>query len=320
MACSVESFRPMASENCRRLLQLRRALVPRGRLAPAAAGGELPLVGIIDMENKDGTIYAGGADDELLERLELEGTASVVYTGAASIEEVDPALLCRLSAVMLRRCPFGAPQLALLPQLKAVLRMGAGYDNVDTEACAAVGVTACNCPDAWVEEVADTTLCLMVALIRRTFDLANFVAAGGGWTRQAELQQRGITRIRGLRLGIVGLGRIGTAVAMRARGFGFEMAFYDPFLPAGVEKGFAMRRAVSFDALVESCDVISFHCPKTPQTTGMLSKATLPRADHPGLFVVNCARGGIADEAALLAGLQGKVLPSIQRQFLRANA
>jgi D-3-phosphoglycerate dehydrogenase len=65
----------------------------------------------------------------------------------------------------------------------------------------------------------------------------------------------------------------------------------------------AMRRATSFQTLVDTCDVISFHCPKTPETEGMLSEATLPAGDHPGLFVVNCARGGIADEAALLAGL-----------------
>jgi len=73
----------------------------------------------------------------------------------------------------------------------------------------------------------------MLALIRRTFDLVKMVAAGDGWTRQADLQQKGITRVRGMRLGIVGMGRIGTAVAQRARAFGFEMSFYDPTLPAG---------------------------------------------------------------------------------------
>jgi phosphoglycerate dehydrogenase-like enzyme len=104
--------------------------------------------------------------------------------------------LSEVSAVLLRRCPFGEEQLAKLPKLKVILRMGAGYDNVDTDACTAAGVIACNCPDAWVEEVADSTLCLMIALIRRTFDLVKMVSAGEGWTRQADLQQKGITRIR----------------------------------------------------------------------------------------------------------------------------
>jgi lactate dehydrogenase-like 2-hydroxyacid dehydrogenase len=257
-----------------------------------AAATELPLVGVIDMENKDGTIYDGtgggdGANSErLIEREELEGVARVVYTGAASIEEVDPALLKQLSAVLLRRCPLGAAQLAAMPSLRAVVRMGAGYDNVDTGACTAAGVVACNCPDAWVEEVADSTLCLTIALIRRVFELTRLVSAGRGWTRQADLQQKRISRLRGMRLGIVGLGRcstrlaaagviphasrrpartrpvltgismcrtcgleptlraagtnaharIGTAVLQRARAFGFELAFYDPHLPPGVEK------------------------------------------------------------------------------------
>eukprot|EP01048_Picozoa_sp_COSAG05_P000908 COSAG05_NODE_28_length_29121_cov_56.951933_25_plen_362_part_00 len=310
---------------------LRRQVQTTTRLS-STASGELPLVGIIDMENKDGTIYSGGDDSDLLEQHELAGVATVVYTGAASIEEVDSALLDRFSAVMLRRCPFGAPQLSALPKLRAILRMGAGYDNVDTEACSAAGVIACNCPDAWVEEVADTTLCLMVALIRRSFDLANFVAAGGGWTRQAELQQKRIKRIRGMKLGIVGLGRIGTAVSMRARAFGFELAFYDPYLPAGAEKGHGgMRRTTSFQELVETCDVISFHCPKTMETTGLLNGANMPGRDHPGLYVVNCGRGGVVDEEAVLAGLaQGRLLgvaldsvegePNLPRALLEAQA
>lgn len=194
--------------------------------AAAAAESDLPIVAIIDMENKDGTIYSGVGDDTI-ELNELLGTAKVsrlahfyrlfkshqpqcppprptapicclqvVYTGAASIEEVDQDLLTEVSAVLLRRCPFGEKQLAKMPKLKVVLRMGAGYDNVDTEACSRADVIACNCPDAWVEEVADSTLCLMLALIRRTFDLVKMVSAGGGWTRQAELQQKGISRVR----------------------------------------------------------------------------------------------------------------------------
>jgi C-terminal binding protein len=323
----------------RRLQHVRAALQGLATV-PTAAGAELPVVAIIDMENKDGTIYSGAGDDTI-EMDELEGTATVVYTGAANIEEVDPELLPRLSAVLLRRCPFGAEQLAKLPNLKVILRMGAGYDNVDTEACSAAGVIACNCPDAWVEEVADSTICLMIALIRRTFDLVQMVSAGEGWTRQADLQQKGITRVRcvrlapsyiqprashhpappcplladasrssggrvrsGMRLGIVGMGRIGTAVAQRARAFGFELSFYDPYLSAGAEKGFGgFVRHTSFEDLVANSDVLTFHCPLTETTRGMLNAATLPSSDHPGLFVVNCARGGIAEEDAIIAGL-----------------
>lgn len=144
----------------------------------------LPLVGVIDMENHDGTIYTSNSAANEIEQLELCGTASVLFTGAASIEEVDPSLLNKFSAILLRRCPLGAEQLALLPNVKCVLRMGAGYDNVDIHACTAASVIACNCPDAWVEEVADSTLSCMLALLRRTLQLSAFVSSGGGWTRQ----------------------------------------------------------------------------------------------------------------------------------------
>jgi phosphoglycerate dehydrogenase-like enzyme len=144
-----------------------------------------------------GTIYTPLSAAEAIESIELNGTASVCYTGASSIEDVNPTLLERFSAVLLRRCPFGPDQLVALPNLKCVLRMGAGYDNIDTDACVAAGVVACNCPDAWVEEVADSALSLMLAIVRHSFALNSFVSSGGGWTRQAALPSRGIRRIRG---------------------------------------------------------------------------------------------------------------------------
>ena len=78
--------------------------------------------------------------------------------------------------ILAARFDVGWPQLKLLPRVKAVIRMGAGYDNIDTKACADANVIACNCPDAWVEEVADSTLCLLLAIIRRTFDLCELVS------------------------------------------------------------------------------------------------------------------------------------------------
>ena len=231
--------------------------------------------------------------------------------------------------MLLRRCAFGPAQLAALPSLKCVLRMGAGYDNIDTDACASAGVVACNCPDAWTEEVADSALSLTLAIIRRSVQLSAFVSSGAGWTRQAALPRKGIRRIRGahlrsgasshstrhpcvcsrcnlhyagLRLGLVGLGRIGTAVAQRARAFGFEVAFYDPERPAGTEKGLGgLGRHDSFEALLATSDVVSFHCPLTSESSNLLSRAALESLDaQRGLYVVNTARGGVLDEAALL--------------------
>ena len=207
-----------------------RQLAAQLRWCGGAAGEALPLVVIVDMENSDGSIYKGDEPD-LIERDELAGVAEVVYTGADSIEDIDPALLAQAVGVLLRRCPFGAPQLAALPQLKSIVRMGAGYDNVDIPATQAAGVVASNCPDAWVEEVADHALGLLLALYRRTLHLVE-TASAGGWTRQANLQQQKMKRIRGQRLGVVGVGRIGTAVILRAKAFGFALSIYDPGLPS----------------------------------------------------------------------------------------
>eukprot|EP00937_MAST-01D_sp_MAST-1D-sp2_P005988 g5988.t1 len=274
------------------------------------------------MENKEGSIYTPATAAEQLEQHELADTADVVYTGAASIEAVDPALLGRFEAVMLRRCAFGAPQLALLPRLRHVMRMGAGYDNVDVAACAAAGVVASNCPDAWVEEVADNTMSLMLCLLRRTAHLSAFVAAGGGWTRQAALGTLGVRRLRGLRLGIVGLGRIGTAVAQRARAFGLALSCYDPYLPPGAEKGHGgMGRVLSFEELLRGADIISFHCPLTAETRHMLDRAALRECVGAGrgLFVVNAARGGVLDEAAVLGALRDGRLAGVALDTLESE-
>ena len=183
--------------------------------------------------------------------------------------------------------------------------MGAGYDNVDLDACSAAAVVVSNCPDAWTEEVADHTVALMLALLRQTPELTRIVAAGEGWTRQAGLQRLGLRRLRGLRLGIVGLGRIGTAVAQRCRPFGFDLVFFDPHRPAGTEKGLGgLRRCATFAELLATVDVLSFHCPLSPETHHMLDAAALAaRRPDSGLVVVNAARGGVIDEAALLAAL-----------------
>jgi lactate dehydrogenase-like 2-hydroxyacid dehydrogenase len=288
----------------------RHGIVTTARRAPRAypyraltSRTALPLVGIIDLENRDGTIYAPDDHARQIESHELNGTARVVFTGASCIEDVEPALARDFSAVLLRRCELGESQLAAMPALRSVIRMGAGYDNIDLSACSARGVIASNLPDAWSEEVADSTLALMLGLTRHSFELSRFVAGGGGWTRQATLPARGMRRLRGRRLGIVGIGRIGTAVALRARAFGMEIAFYDPHVPPGTEKALGgLVRAASFGELVTGADVLSFHCPLTPETRHMLSRDSLQLAPR-GLYVVNTARGGVLCEEALLEAL-----------------
>ena len=127
-------------------------------------------------------------------------------------------------------------------------------------------------------------------------------ASAGGWTRQANLQQQKMKRIRGQRLGVVGVGRIGTAVILRAKAFGFALSFYDPGLPAGAEKGLGVARADSFEELVAGSDAITFHCPYSASSRHLPKAGNMPPAGT-GLVVVNCARGGLIEEAALIDAL-----------------
>ena len=159
------------------------------------------------------------------------------------------------------------------------------------------GGAVCNVPDYGTSEVADHALALMLALLRGTATYHDALRSDprAGWRFNAAPSVR---RVRGLTFGVVGMGRIGTAAAMRARGFGMEIAFYDPGLPSGMEIALDARRAGSLRELVETCDVLSLHCPATAATKNMIDAALLRHA-KPGLVLINTARGSLVDLDAL---------------------
>lgn len=152
--------------------------------------------------------------------------------------------------------------------LRIIVRIGSGVDNIDVKAAGELGIAVCNVPGYGVEEVADSTLCLILNLYRRTYWLANMVREGKKFTGPEQVREaaQGCARIRGDTLGIVGLGtqpnlnftvvdgpchpvffprltgRIGSAVALRAKAFGFNVIFYDPYLPDGIERSLGLTR------------------------------------------------------------------------------
>ncbi|KAJ4450754.1 hypothetical protein ANN_02184 [Periplaneta americana] len=136
--------------------------------------------------------------------------------------------------------------------LRIIVRIGSGVDNIDVKAAGELGIAVCNVPGYGVEEVADTTLCLILNLYRRTYWLANMVREGKKFTGPEQVREaaQGCARIRGDTLGIVGLGRIGSAVALRAKAFGFNVIFYDPYLPDGIEKSLGLTRVYTLQGNV----------------------------------------------------------------------
>jgi len=184
-----------------------------------------------------------------------------------------------------------------LERCKVIVRPGVGYDGIDLLAARERGIPVCNVPDYGTEEVADSTLGMALSLARGTHFLNSRLKRGlGAWNVD---QATPIHRLRGRRFGIVGCGRIGAAVALRAKAFGFEVAFYDPYVRDGVDKALGIQRVESLKGLLESACILSVHCPLTSETCGMIGREQI-RAMAQGSVLINTARGGIVDTMAVI--------------------
>jgi phosphoglycerate dehydrogenase-like enzyme len=180
-----------------------------------------------------------------------------------------------------------------------VVRNGVGFDNVDVAAATRLGIVVCNVPDYGTEEVADHTIALMLALLRGLPEALADVAAGH-WNWKVCLANR---RLRDLSLGIIGCGRIGTAVALRAKAFGLRIGFYDPYVSAGYEKALGVCRSSDLNSLLEQSDVVCVHVPLTAETFHLIAATELARMKQ-GSFLINTARGPVVDGRALAEGLR----------------
>ena len=192
------------------------------------------------------------------------------------------------------------------PRLKLIANFGNGVDHIDVPAAQRRGITVTNTPDVLTEDTADMTMALMVAVPRRLLEGARMIREDRfqGWSPTHMLGHR----LFGKRLGIIGMGRIGMAVARRARGFGMAVHYHNrrrlhPDLETEVEATYWE----SLDQMLARMDVISIHCPHTPATFHLLSERRL-KLLKPTAYVINLARGEIVDERALVMLLkEGKL-------------
>jgi C-terminal binding protein len=185
-----------------------------------------------------------------------------------------------------------------LKNCRGIVRAAVGYDNIDIDCAARRGVPVAVVPDYGTEEVADHTLALILALVRK-LPVVDRHVRDGGWDWRAVGR---VLRLRGARLGIVGFGRIGSAVARRAQAFGIEVAFYDPYTPSGVDKVHAVIRHETLNELLDWSQIVSIHVPLTAETRHLIGRAEMERM-HPQTVLVNTARGEVIDQRALLDGL-----------------
>jgi len=236
----------------------------------------------------------------------LKDVATVAFCDAQSTSEIHEKVLNEaVGAMLYHHITLSKEDLKKFKALRVVVRLGTGMDNVDVKAAGELGIAVCNVPGCGVEEVADSTLCMILNLYRRTFWLANMVREGKKVTGPESLAEaaQGSARIRGDTLGIVGLGRVGTAVALRAKVFGFNVIFYDPYLPDGIEKSLGITRVYTLQDLLFQSDCVTLHCSLNEHNHHLINDYTIKQM-RPGAFLVNTARGGLVDEQALAAALK----------------
>ena len=182
-------------------------------------------------------------------------------------------------------------------QLKLIASFGTGVDHIDLAAAKARGITVTNTPGVLTEDTADVAMALMLAVPRRIAE-GNQVARSGEWTGWSPTGMLG-HRINGKRLGIIGMGRIGTAVARRARGFGLSIHYHNrkPVHPE-TEAELEATYWDSLDQMLGRVDIVSVNCPHTPATNHLLTRELLSMM-QPSAYLVNTSRGEVIDEAAL---------------------
>lgn len=201
--------------------------------------------------------------------------------------------------------PLSAEVIGAAPGLRVIAQIAVGHDNVDVAAATARGIVVTNTPDVLTESTADLTMALLLATARRLPQAERFLRAGR-WQRWAVDLLAG-TDVHGRTLGIVGLGRIGRAVARRARGFGMRLLYAAP-RPAPEEvAGELQARHVPLDQLLARSDFVTLHVPLTAATRHLIGVDELARMPRHALLI-NTSRGPVVDEAALCAALEEGVI------------
>jgi D-3-phosphoglycerate dehydrogenase len=237
--------------------------------------------------------------EEGLERLRAEpGIELVVDTKLAQDVPALKRALGEADGIVIRSgTQLTAEVLEGKSRLKAIVRAGVGVDNIDVAAATRRGIVVMNTPGGNTVSTAEHTLALLLALARNVAK-ANDSLKAAKWERNKFTG----TQLEGKTLGVVGLGRVGLAVAKRAQGFGMTVVGFDPFLAAEKAQELGIESVQRLDDLWPRCDFLTLHTPMTAETRNLIGAAELARM-KPSVRIINCARGGLIDEAALLEAL-----------------
>ncbi len=234
----------------------------------------------------------------------LRATPDIQFDVRHGLTEADlAAIIGEYDGVLIRSAvKITAPILAKPGKLAVIARAGVGVDNVDVDAATAAGVLVLNTPDANTVSTAEHTVALMLALHHKVVD-AHAHVRDGGWNRAA---YEG-AQLAGRTLGIVGLGRIGRAVAQRALALEMNVRAYDPFMKGSTALDGAVTMVATIDELLAQVDCLTLHATLSAETTHLIGREQLARM-KPSATIINCARGALIDEQALADALnEGKL-------------
>lgn len=210
----------------------------------------------------------------------------------ADCDVLVPTVTDHIDAEMIANAP---------ERLRLIASFGAGVDHIDLAAARARKILVTNTPGVFTEDTADLTMGLILSIPRRLAEGEKLMRSGQwqGWRPSSMLGHR----IGGKKLGIIGMGRIGQAVARRASGFGLSIVYHNRRrLPASVEQSLGASYADSLEQLLRECDIITLHCPHTPQTHEMINEQRIAMM-KPSSYLINTARGDLINEDALIAAL-----------------
>ena len=240
--------------------------------------------------------------DDAHERRIFGPGARIVMRDTDTLSDLSAEDCAEAEGLMIFRQWVRAEDIARFPRLRAIVRMGVGYDRIDRVAAGSRGIMVCNVPDYGTTEVADHAIALMMALRRGLLMHHDGQRADPPASWQATVFPL-LRRLSSQVFGIVGLGRIGTAVALRAKALGFRVVFFDPYRPRGAELSIGVGRAETLEELLRQADVLSLHTPHSPQTAGMIGADQLALLPQDAVLV-STARGTAIDIDALGAALK----------------